>query len=53
MLTPNDFNSLAEVEDRLLRFQTHYEHAARPFRWTFTRTDLARLPSSQLIPLAA
>ena len=27
ILTPNDFASLAEVEDRLLRFQDHYERA--------------------------
>jgi hypothetical protein len=34
---------LAEVEDRLLRFQDHYERAATPFQWTFTRQDLAAL----------
>ena len=28
VLTPNDFASLAEVEDRLLRFQEHYEAAS-------------------------
>jgi hypothetical protein len=39
-LTPNDFRSLAEVEDRLLRFQVHYEEVARPFQWKFTRRDL-------------
>ena len=43
VLTPNDFASLAEVEDRLLRFQDHYERAAVPFQWTFTRQDLAAL----------
>ena len=43
VLTPNDFTSLAEVEDRLLRFQSHYEQAATPFHWTFTRQDLANL----------
>ena len=43
VLTPNDFNSLAEVEHRLLAFQRHYESLARPFTWTFTRRDLARL----------
>jgi transposase len=43
VLTPNDFRSLAEVEDRLLRFQDHYAAAARPFDWKFTRSDLARL----------
>ena len=43
VLTPNDFASLAEVEDRLLRFQDHYERTATPFQWTFTRQDLAAL----------
>jgi DDE superfamily endonuclease len=43
VLTPNDFSSLDEVRDCLLRFQTHYEHAAKPFQWTFTRRDLAAL----------
>lgn len=43
VLTPNDFTSLAEVEDRLLRFQQHYEKAAQPFEWKFTRCDLGRL----------
>ena len=49
VLTPNDFTSLAEVEDRLLRFQDHYQQAAVPFRWTFTRQDLSAL----LVKLAA
>jgi len=43
VLTPNDFSCLAEVEDRLLRFQEHYESLATPFDWRFTRDDLARL----------
>jgi hypothetical protein len=43
VLTPNDFRALAEVENRLLRFQEHYERVARPFQWKFTRADLARL----------
>jgi hypothetical protein len=43
VLTPNDFDSLAAVEHRLLAFQRHYETRARPFEWTFTRHDLARL----------
>jgi len=42
-LTPNDFSCLAEVEDRLLRFQEYYERMATPFDWRFTRDDLARL----------
>jgi DDE superfamily endonuclease len=43
VLTPNDFDCLAAVENRLLAFQRHYERLARPFEWTFTRQDLARL----------
>ena len=42
-LTPNDFDSLADLETRLLAFQRHYQSLARPFEWTFTRRDLARL----------
>jgi hypothetical protein len=43
VLTPNDFESTAEVTDRLLQFQEHYEQAATPFRWKFTRRDLDKL----------
>jgi len=42
-LTPNDFHSLAEVKDRLLRFQDHYGAVARPFQWKFSREDLRTL----------
>jgi len=40
VLTPNDFSSLHEVQDRLFRFQEYYETIARPFEWKFTRADL-------------
>lgn len=40
VLTPNDFTSLGEVEQRLLNFERHYEKIARPFQWKFTRTEL-------------
>ena len=43
VLTPNEFGSLAQVEDRLLRFQERYVRRAKPFQWTFTRQDLAAL----------
>jgi hypothetical protein len=43
VLTPNDFPTLAAVKQRLLAFQTHYEAMAQPFKWKFTRHDLARL----------
>jgi hypothetical protein len=43
VLTPNDFDSLAALEDRLLRFQEYYDRAAKPFQWKFTRRDLVQL----------
>jgi hypothetical protein len=39
-LTPNDFSSLVDVEDRLLRFQQYYQTIAKPFAWKFSRADL-------------
>jgi hypothetical protein len=43
VLTPNDFASLKELENRILGFQEHYERIAKPFQWKFTRDDLQRL----------
>ena len=43
VVTPNDFTSLRELEDRLLAFQVRYEQTAKPFQWTFTRDDLVAL----------
>src|SRR5690348_15302070 len=43
VLTPNDFSSLADLQQRLLAFQDHYQQADRPFQWTFTRADLHKL----------
>jgi hypothetical protein len=43
VVTPNDFTSLCELEDRLLAFQRRYAQIANPFHWTFTRADLADL----------
>jgi hypothetical protein len=43
VLTPNDFSSLADLEQRLLAFQVHYERTASPFKWTFTHSDLQAL----------
>lgn len=40
VLTPNDFDSLLAVEDRLLAFQDRYQEIAKPFNWKFTRQDL-------------
>jgi len=42
-LTPNDFASLAAIEQRLLAFQRRYQQTAVPFDWRYTRTDLERL----------
>jgi hypothetical protein len=42
-LTPDDFDSLAALEARLLAFQGHYEQVAWPFEWKFTRADLANV----------
>ena len=43
VLTPNDFKSLSELEQRLLAFQQRYQETASPFQWTFNRKDLATL----------
>ena len=43
VLTPNDFESLTDIEDRLLTFQDHYEKVVKPFEWKFTHEDLANL----------
>lgn len=40
VLTPNDFESLNDLEERLLKFQEHYQAVSRPFEWTFTKRDL-------------
>jgi len=42
-LTPNDFPSLAALNERILGFQKYYEEIAKPFEWKFTRKDLNRL----------
>jgi hypothetical protein len=42
-LTPNDFESLADVEDRILGFQRYWEAIATPFDWRFTKDDLGAL----------
>ncbi len=42
-LTPNDFTDLDALTNRLLAFEDHYRQIARPFDWTFTRSDLDRV----------
>jgi hypothetical protein len=36
VVTPNDFTSRHELEERLLAFQARYEDTTRPFQWAFT-----------------
>jgi hypothetical protein len=43
VLTPNDLSSTDALAERILSFQRHYEQAARPFQWKFTRRDLREL----------
>lgn len=43
VLTPNDFTSLDQVENRLTAFEHRYNATARPFRWRFTPADLEDL----------
>ena len=43
VLTPNDFPDLDRLQQRLLDFQPYYEQIARPFKWKFTRRDLANI----------
>lgn len=40
VLTPNYFDSLGMVAQRLYQFQKRYERIAKPFEWKFTREDL-------------
>jgi len=40
LLTPNDFPTLAALQNHLMRFQRRYQQSAKPFEWTFTRSDL-------------
>ena len=51
VVTPNDFPSLRELEDRLLAFQGRYEQTAQPFQWAFTRGDLAASRRAHLVLL--
>jgi hypothetical protein len=44
-LAPDDFANPVEAEQRILRFQDHYQTIARPFEWKFTREDLQRILS--------
>jgi hypothetical protein len=43
VLTPGDFESLSELQGRILKFQDYYETVAKPFEWNFTQEDLDKL----------
>jgi Homeodomain-like domain/DDE superfamily endonuclease len=43
VVTPNDFTSLDQVEDRLTAFEQRYNATARSFTWKFTPADLEDL----------
>ena len=45
LLTPNDFDDLETLKQRLLDFQSQYEKIAKPFKWKFTNKDLKRVLS--------
>jgi hypothetical protein len=42
-LTPNDFADLGALAARIAAFEEHYRQIAKPFAWTFTRSDLDAL----------
>jgi transposase len=51
VLKPNDYSSLAELEDALHSFARRYSALGKPFAWCFTRQDLERrLRDPQLQP---
>lgn len=43
VLTPNDFTSLFQLQERIEMFERHFESIAKPFEWKFTRNDLCKL----------
>ena len=43
VLNPNYFESLDNLENRILGFQDEYEKMAKPFKWKFTRKDLQKI----------
>ncbi|MGH3503255.1 MAG: IS630 family transposase [Nocardioidaceae bacterium] len=40
VVSPNDFTSLDQVQQRLADFEPRYNATAQPFKWKFTPTDL-------------
>ncbi|MGV9796172.1 hypothetical protein [Gordonia sp. NPDC003422] len=42
VLTPNNFENLKALEQRLLGFEERYNATAQPVAWRYTTTDLHR-----------
>nr|WP_313777353.1 transposase [Mycobacterium sp.] len=40
VVSPNNFTDTDEIVTHLAAFESHYNQAARPFKWKFTTTDL-------------
>ena len=40
VVSPNEFDDLDVVVERLAAFETRYNQAAKPFNWKFTKYDL-------------
>jgi len=54
VLTPNNFQSLKDLERTILAFQERFSKLGHPFRWRFTRDDLrSYLGKLDRLPLAA
>ena len=43
VLNPNYFESLNDLECKILCFQKEYEKMVKPFKWKFTREDLKKV----------
>jgi hypothetical protein len=39
-ITPNDFDDLNQLAERIIGFQDRYNTTSTPFDWTYTRDDL-------------
>jgi hypothetical protein len=40
---PNDFTSHSQLQERIEKFERHFESIPKPFEWKFTRNDLCEL----------
>jgi len=53
VLTPNDFISLKQLEQRIAAFGQRYSSLHKPFAWTFTRQELERRLSDPSLDVAS